>query len=267
MVAQKRTLRRGECTLAYEISGSGDAVVLLHGFGMSRQALQPLASSLRESGAATRPLLFDARGHGETRTPEDDEAYGYGVMRDDLHALLEREAPQGAHLVGHSMGGQIALMAAISQPERVRSLCLIGAGPCRAVTDEREQRAWQRAAATFETATPDELRAALESAAPTTDASLTPTRLYAEARGQDLARVIRGGFLRVKSNDDACAGVRAPTLIIAGSEDRTWLAPSRQLAELIPNSELLIVAGAGHLVHLEHAHECVSSIGSFIRSH
>jgi pimeloyl-ACP methyl ester carboxylesterase len=262
-----RTLRREGCTIAYELMGpgAGETVVLLHGFGMSRESLRPLAASLRECGAAVRTLLPDSRGHGDTRAPEDDDAYRYAAMRDDVCALLELEAPSGGHLVGHSMGGQIALMAALAQPELVHSLTVIGGGPCRAVSDGREKKAWQRAAGSFERATRAELWSSLESAAPTEAAELTAECLYGGARGQDLARVVRGGFLHVEDNDDACRQLDRPTLVIAGANDRTWLGPSRRLAELIPGSELEVVEGTGHLVHLERPEECTRWISDHTR--
>jgi len=262
------TLRRGDARIAYEAhEGVGrEAVVLLHGFGMSRAALRPLAASLRDAGVAGRTLIADARGHGDTRCPPDDAAFRYPAMRDDLDALIEREAPAGAHLVGHSMGGQIALMLALSRPERVKSLCLLGAGPCRAVTDERERRTWLRAAAAFEAATREELCASLATAAPTRHPDLSPERLYGAARGDDLARVIRGGFLHVEDNDGLCPEVRAPALVIAGADDRGWLEPSRRLAQLLPRSELRVVEGAGHLVHLERERDCGRWIADFLRA-
>jgi pimeloyl-ACP methyl ester carboxylesterase len=269
METGRKTLDRGACTIAYELlgSGGGETAVLLHGFGTTRRSLRPLAAILREGGAAARCALPDARGHGETRAPERDDAYGYGEMRDDLLGLLEAEAPAGAHLVGHSMGGQIALMAAIARPERVLSLSLIAAGPCRAVTDERERRSWQRAAAAFAAATREQLCTALASAAPTEDREITPERLYGDADGARLARVVRGGFLHVERNDHLCRGVRAPALVIAGGLDRTWIEPSRQLARLLPKGELRIVPDAGHLVHLERLEETAGWIADFVRAH
>jgi pimeloyl-ACP methyl ester carboxylesterase len=266
---ERKTLGRADCSIAYELRGAGpgQTVVLLHGFGMTRKSLRPLAAILHACGAAARSVLPDARGHGETRAPERDDAYGYPEMAGDLILLLEREAPSGAHLVGHSMGGQIALMAAISRPELVRSLALVAAGPCRAVGDERERRRWQRAAAAFEGASRAQLCAALASAAPTEDPKLEPERLYGDADGASLARVVRGGFLHVERNDHLCGQLAAPALVIAGGRDQTWIEPSRQLARLLPKSELRIVEDAGHLVHLEHLDEAAGWIADFVRAH
>ena len=99
-------------------------------------------------------------------------------------------------------------------------------------------------------------------------AALTADRLYAGARGQDLARVVRGGFLHVEDNQEACRRLDRPTLVIAGANDRNWLEESRRLAELIPGSELKIVEGTGHLVHLERPEACAGWIADLIgRAH
>ena len=266
MTSEAKTLQRGGCTIAYETGGAAGAetVVLLHGFGMSRDSMRALAHDLRGLGAAGRTLVADARGHGETRCGEA-EALDYPEMRGDLHALLEREAPGGAHLVGHSMGGQIALVEAIAHPELVRSLALIGAGPCRAITEERERKSWERAAVGFEAASREELCASLASAAPTKSPELAPETLYGDALGPNLARVVRDGFLHVEGNDDACRAVRAPAVLLVGRDDRTWLEPTRSLASLLPGAELHVVPDAGHLVHLEHASTCAARVAEGIR--
>jgi pimeloyl-ACP methyl ester carboxylesterase len=263
-------LQRGDCTIAWEEGPGGGragvAIALLHGFGMSRDAMRPLAKELVARRIAERVLLADARGHGDTQVPERDEAHAYPAMRDDLTLLLERTAPDGAHLVGHSMGGQIALMAAIARPDLVRSLCLLAAGPCRAVTHQKERRSWERAAAAFEGASRKELARSLAMAAPTRDSKLSPDRLYGAARGDSLARVVRGGFLTVESNDADCASLRTPTLLIAGADDEGWREPTRKLAGLVQGAALQLLENAGHLVHLEHPRTCADRIAAFIAS-
>lgn len=262
------SLETRDCTLAYETVGEeqGPPIVLLHGFGMSRAAMAPLARSLRTRGCARRCILVDLRGHGATRAAAREEAMSYPAMRDDLLALLEREAVGGAHCVGHSMGGQIALLAAIARPDLVRSLTLLGAGPCRAVVDERERRRWQRAAEAFESARPQALAASLAAAAPSTEAALTAEHLYGTARGADLARIVRGGFLTLASNDDECRRLAAPTLLLAGAHDEGWLEPTRKLARLVPSSELHVEDGAGHLLPLERPDACADRIARFLAS-
>lgn len=271
-MATSKTLSRDGCTLAWESLGrDGDADrapgVLLHGFGTTRDAMRPLAEALLARRTWDRALLADARGHGQTRTPARDDAYGYPAMRDDCLALLAHAAPDGAHLVGHSMGGQIALMVALARPDLVRSLCLVGAGPCRKVVREKERRSWERAAAAFETGGPEDLVRSLAAAAPSRDPRLHPARIYAGACGEQLARVVRGGFLTVDDNDAACAQLATPTLLIAGDLDAGWLEPTRKLAGLVQGATLRIFEEAGHLVHLERSDACADAIAAFVAEH
>ena len=266
------TLQRGDCTIAWERFApprdGATPLVLLHGFGMERSAMAELGRALAARGAGAPAIGIDLRGHGETHTPARDDAHSYPAMRDDLLAWLEAEAPRGAHLIGHSMGGQVALMAAIAAPARVRSLSLIGAGPCRAVVTEKEQRSWERAAQAFETSDVEGLCASLAAAAPPIaspeDPRLAPRALYGRSRGEQLARVVRGGFLRVESNDEACGTLGTRTLLLAGVRDDGWIEPTRKLAALVPGAVLHEVPDAGHLLHLECEADCVDAIAAFL---
>jgi pimeloyl-ACP methyl ester carboxylesterase len=277
---RERFLERDGCEIALEVL-EGDAngapgdrsLVLVHGFGTSRRTVRPLARALLGgppdiAGAArhTRAVLVDLRGHGATRTAPG-AAFTYDAMRDDLLAVLAAECPHGADVVGHSMGGQIALMAAQGEPDAIRSLVTIGAGPCREITDDRERKSWERAAGFFERAEGGALAAALADAAPAdaeANPELSPERLYADARGQDLAQVIRTGFFEVKTDDDACRTLHVPTLVLVGARDEGWLEPSRKLAALVPGSSLTVIEGGGHWIHVEAARETTREIRAFL---
>lgn len=255
----------GECRLAYETWGEGDALIFCHGFGLTRESMRSLAERLDRG---RRVVLLDWRGHGATTCPPDDSAFSYPLLRDDLLALMDHLGIDRAHLIGHSMGGQIALMAAIEQPDRVLSLVTLGAGPCRKVTDPKEEKNWRRSAAFFETADQPSITKALLGAAGLVDplpAAIDGDALFGEARGADLARMIRGAFLNVESNDDACGKIVNPTLILVGENDATWLEASRKLHGLIAGSELREIAGAAHLVHLERPGEVTLAIEDFHR--
>jgi 2-succinyl-6-hydroxy-2,4-cyclohexadiene-1-carboxylate synthase len=268
------TLQRGTFALAYETWGEGEALVFVHGFGTDREALRDLAQRV---GEGYRVVLVDLRGHGASGAPDlgdsrdDEAAYGYPVQCEDLLALQDELRLERVHWVGHSMGGQLALMAALRAPARTHSLVAIAAGSNRAIVDEREKRAWIRAAERFETMSGAELCAALAAAAPRVKSpGGQPSeddgdrQLYARARGAELARIVRGAFLAMRNNEDECRGLRAPALVIAGEEDAQWLEPSRRLAELLPRAELLPVQDAGHLVHLERPDIVATAIGDFL---
>lgn len=254
----------GDCHVSYEERGEGEPVMLAHGFGMNRRAMAPLAKRL---APRFRVVSFDLRGHGATYCPADDSAYSYPLLLQDWLGLMDHLSIRRAHLVGHSMGGQIALMMAIERPERVRSLVAIGAGPCRRVTDSDEETTWRRSAKFFEAADPDRLAAALAASSPLAqpvENDLDLDALYRDARGPELARMIRGAFLNVESNDALCKEVTTPTLVIAGAEDSQWREPSKKLAGLIPAGRFVEVPGAGHLVHLERPDVVGGEIEAFL---
>jgi pimeloyl-ACP methyl ester carboxylesterase len=119
---------RGSIDLAGSISQlvwEADAPLLhfAHANGFNAETycglLAPLAGRLRLAAS-------DARGHGFTTLPATPGlAQGWTVFRDDLLVVLDRIAPQGAILAGHSMGATASLMAAALRPEKVRALVLV----------------------------------------------------------------------------------------------------------------------------------------------
>ena len=270
-MADTGILQREPFALAYETWGTGEPLVCVHGFGTDREILRGLAEALAEG---RRVVLVDLPGHGASGVPSesgDEEAYGYPAQRDHLIALLDALELDRVDWIGHSMGGQLALMVALQAPERTRSVVAIGAGPNRPVVEEREMRAWTRAARRFESMTRDELADALAAAAPRVaePAGWQPeddVALYLRARGPELARIVRGAFLTLRDNSDACRALDVPALVIAGQQDAQWLEPSRTLAKLLPRAEFHEVPGAGHLVQLERPDVVARLIADFLRA-
>lgn len=104
-------------------TGEGAPVVLLHGFGSSHQVWGPIQERL---AAETATLAYDLPGHGGSFPYE-----GAGSAKVAATAILadfEARGISAAHLVGHSMGGAIAALMAILQPQRVASLTLLAPG-------------------------------------------------------------------------------------------------------------------------------------------
>jgi pimeloyl-ACP methyl ester carboxylesterase len=114
-----------------------DPLVLLHGWGDSGETFQFLVDAF----AADRTCLaIDMRGFGRTQRPED--GYWFPDYLADLDALLDQLAPDApVDMVGHSMGGNVAMLYAGARPQRVRRLVsLEGFGMMRTTPDQAPSR-------------------------------------------------------------------------------------------------------------------------------
>jgi pimeloyl-ACP methyl ester carboxylesterase len=110
-----------------EMPGSGVPVVLLHGVLDEPGAWAAVARRLHEAGH--RVLLVHARGHGASPPWAPGMDWSPLAEAHDVLDLLRREAPEGAHLVGHSRGGTSACWAAVEEPGLVRSLAVVASPP------------------------------------------------------------------------------------------------------------------------------------------
>ncbi len=109
---------RGSAMLAAERwPGNGQPVVLLHAGVADRRGWRGVAEALQPR---TSVVAYDMRGYGETTAV----TYGFTHL-DDLRAVLDRVATGPVWLVGSSMGGEVAIDAALSDPERVAGLVLL----------------------------------------------------------------------------------------------------------------------------------------------
>lgn len=111
--------RIGNIEMYYEVHGSGEPVVLIHGLGMDSSTWFNQVSVLSQN---YQVVVFDNRGVGQTDAPNED--YSIEMMADDAAALLKFLNVDNAHIFGVSMGGMIAQIIALKYPELVKSLLL-----------------------------------------------------------------------------------------------------------------------------------------------
>jgi|GEM_PF-55086 len=108
------------CRLAYSVRGDGPPVLMIQGVGLHGEGWRPQVDALADR---YRCLTFDNRGVGRSR-PAGAEVSVERMARDAL-ALMDARGWASAHVVGHSLGGLVALGMALRAPERVRSLALL----------------------------------------------------------------------------------------------------------------------------------------------
>ena len=233
-------------------------IVLLHGFTHTGASWDPVVAALAESYRALAP---DIRGHGAAsrREPVTLEA-----VLDDLAA----QAPERFTLVGYSMGGRIALHAALAPAlaGRVEQLVLIGASPGIADPAERAERraADDRLAGEVERMTIEEFEQrwartpVLAGQPPAVAAAVRADRLRNQPAG--LAAALRGlGTGALPSLWDRLSEIRPSTTLIAGERDAKFTAIANDMAQALPTADVGVIPGAGHAVHLE-ASEAVAAL-------
>lgn len=245
------TLSREGATLAYEVTGSGPPVVLVHGFGLDMRMWQPQVPDLARRYQVIR---YDCRGFG--RSGELDPAVPY-AHHEDLVAVLDHLGVETAAVVGLSFGGQVALHTALAAPSRVRALALLD--------PLLDGVAWDPESL----AGLDDLNAAVaEGGVPAGRAAWMAHPLFAAARrhsqiAAELRAMVedypgqhwlgRDPHRRVESPPlERLHTIDVPTLVIVGALDvPCFREMSGILAERIPHAEHHTIDGAGHMVNLE----------------
>lgn len=223
-------------------------VVLLHGFTHTGRSWDPVVAALGERYLALAP---DIRGHGQAG---DREPVTLAAVIDDLASI----ACPSFTLVGYSMGGRIALHAALSLPERVRRLVLIGASPGIAEPRERERRRSEdeRLAVELESVGLREFAArwadtpVLAGQPPPVQRAARVDRLRSTPSG--MARALRGlGTGSLPPLWDRLGELEMPVTLVVGERDQKFRSIADEMARAMPEANIVVVRGSGHAVHLE----------------
>ncbi|MEZ5317380.1 MAG: alpha/beta fold hydrolase [Vicinamibacterales bacterium] len=120
-MADASTLEHAGCRLAWKVTGAGDPVVMIQGVGVHGDGWRPQVEALRHRWSC---LTFDNRGAGASQ-PLGVPRLTVDQMADDVRALMDAQGWSSAHVVGHSLGGLVALVLALRARPRVRSLALL----------------------------------------------------------------------------------------------------------------------------------------------
>jgi 2-succinyl-6-hydroxy-2,4-cyclohexadiene-1-carboxylate synthase len=229
--------------------GVATALLLLHGFTQTRQSWRGTIAAL--DGRYTRTVAPDLPGHGqltERRPASLAATLAY------LAALVD--APHV--LAGYSMGGRVALHAALERPRLVERLVLVGASPGLAGEAERAERlAADEALADRIEAIGVEAFAEEWAALPLWEGQ--PERVRAAANADrlrnspgGLAAALRGlGTGALPSLWDRLGELAMPVTLVAGERDAKFRAIAERMSERLPRADVVLIRGAGHAPQLE----------------
>ena len=247
--------------LAHDVEGTGPRLVLVHGFTQTRAHWGLIRNRLALDHEVVR---VDAPGHGRSGELTADMTEGAD--------LLGATAGHATY-IGYSMGGRLCLHLALTRPDLVRGLVLVGA---TAGIDDPVERARRVAA-------DEELAQRLEAGgvdaflawwlAQPLFAGLDEEAADVGSRRQNTAAGLAASLRRAGTGAqeplwDGLGRLAMPVLVVAGEHDRPFTTVARRLAGCIgDNAELVLVPGAGHSAHLEDPSGFLVHLAPWLRHH
>lgn len=251
--------------LNYKIYGTGDPVIIMHGLFGSGDNWHTIARMMEPQYQC---IVVDMRNHG--RSPHDPEM-NFQVMADDLLELLADLGLDKVSLIGHSMGGKVAMQFALLHPEKVNKLIVVDIAP------KYYPPHHDAVIEAIESIQPEKLteRSEAEAAFARFLGNNQPTIQFLM---KNLSRLPEGGF-EWKPNMPVIIGAyhalvdevvpstpfTGPVLFVRGQKSRYILDDDiPHMKALFPNSSLITIPDAGHWVHAEAPEFFTKSLLSFL---
>jgi len=222
-------------TIAYEVYGEGEPVLLIHGFGSSgiiNWVNTGWVEALNKAGY--QAITIDDRGHGLSEKLYDPNDYYPALMAADAERLLEHLGIERAFVVGYSMGARITAFLAVEWPERVKAAVMggMGMGLVTGLSDSREII--------------DGLNA--DSLADVKHPTGRQFRIFADhskADRQALAACMVSS--RQPMDIDDVRRISVPVLVAVGETD-DMAGSAQELADLLPKGEAFVIPRRNHML-------------------
>jgi 2-succinyl-6-hydroxy-2,4-cyclohexadiene-1-carboxylate synthase len=263
----------GACLNVDHIKGSKYPILAIHGFTGNISTWDNLVQAIDTEYGMIR---IDVLGHGSSDSPAEPRLHDIEHTLRALSEILDRLSVQKVHWLGYSMGGRIALAAAVALPQRTCSLICESASPGLRTPEERAARV----------RSDNELAGRIEKEGiasfvcyweslplwnsqarlpPETRERLRLQRLPNNPRG--LANSLRGIGTGIQpALYEKLRDIGAPALFVAGEEDLKYSALAQEMHSDIIGSRLEIIPDSGHAVHLEQPQAFNQVVLDFLRT-
>lgn len=253
---KRSTIDIDGCTVSYTTCGSGDPILLLHGWGCNATTLASVAATASKTHTA---ISVDFPGFGES--PEPDAVWGVEEYTRLIEKLVERLGLECPSLLGHSFGGRVSILYASRNPvDKVILVDAAGVKPRRPFSYYYKVYSFKLMKRLI-------------------------MLLYGKRRGQEKIEKMRSGrgsadyasasprmraiLSRVVNEDlkSVMPEIKAPTLLIWGENDTaTPISDARTMERLIPGSGLVSFPGCGHYSFLDNPVQFAAVLSSFLKS-
>ena len=252
-----KSIRAGGVMTNYHEAGSGTPVILIHGSGPGVSAWANWRLAIPALAERLHVFAYDQVGFGYSELPAQP---GYGLERWTEHLLSFMQAVgiKRAHLVGNSMGAAVALAAAVTHPEVVDRLVLMGPMGVDFPITEGLDAVWgytpsianmRRLLAIF---TYDHTRFVTDELAELRYKASTRPGMQ-ESFSSMFPQPRQRGVAALAAYEDRLHELRAPTLIVHGREDQVIpLASSQKLLQVLDTAQLHVFGHCGHWTQIEH---------------
>ena len=275
---QKITLPDGQ-TIAYVDQGKGpQTIIFIHGLGSYLPAWN---KNIAELSQHYRTIALDLPGYG--KSSKENAQVGMKAYADAVLALMDELKIEKAVLTGHSMGGQVAITAALQAPERVQKLILAAPAGLETFTDQQKQLF--KATVTPESiakSTPEQITANIKvnfHQMPADAQFMVEERvtMMHAAQFPDYTKAVAQGVAAMLDEPvyEKLPQLKVPTLILFGENDA--LIPNRYLnpnlttqavaemgRERIPGSQVKLLPQAGHMLQFEQPKAFNQAVREFL---
>ena len=261
-----RVARHGAVAIAYDVRGQGPPLVLIQGLGVGRWGWEPVVDRLARQ---FRVITIDNRGIGASDAPVG--SYSTRAMAGDVVAVLDDAGVESASVVGTSLGGMVAQELALTHPERVERLVLVATIPGGRLTAPMPLKTAYLLTWAPLMRSEQRLRGFVEH-------NLGPETLRRRAKVVRRLMALKRAHPQPEPawRAQATAGVlfdplgrqrriTQPTLILQGTADQVVNPVNAELlADLIPDTCLRYVEGAGHLICWDEPRRFVRLVSGFL---